>query len=103
MSSDAETHGNSEIEISRTARTRRPQFKCERFRSEMASRDNPPNDDRVSPPPAAMFSLVMLAATPGGDAYTFAELKQMFENAGFSQNEIIPLQPMPQHLIVSER
>ena len=62
-----------------------------------------PNDDRVSPPPAAMFSLVMLAATPGGDAYTFAELKQMFENAGFSQNEIIPLQPMPQHLIVSER
>jgi len=62
-----------------------------------------PNDDRVSPPPSASFSLVMLAATPGGDAYTFAELKQMFENAGFSQNEIIPLQPMPQHLIISTR
>ena len=62
-----------------------------------------PNDDRVSPPPSAMFSLVMLAATPGGDAYTFAELKEMFENAGFSQSEIIPLQPMPQHLIISTR
>jgi len=62
-----------------------------------------PNDDRVSPPPSAMFSLVMLAATPGGDAYTFAELKQMFENAGFSQNEIVALQPMPQHLIISTR
>jgi cyclopropane fatty-acyl-phospholipid synthase-like methyltransferase len=62
-----------------------------------------PNDDRVSPPPSASFSLVMLAATPGGDAYTFTELKQMLENAGFSQNEIIPLQPLPQHLIISTR
>jgi cyclopropane fatty-acyl-phospholipid synthase-like methyltransferase len=62
-----------------------------------------PNDDRVSPPPAALFSLVMLAATPGGDAYTFAELKQMFENVGFSNSEITPLQPMPQHLIISTR
>lgn len=60
-----------------------------------------PNDDRVSPPSEAMFALVMLAATPAGDAYTFAELKAMFENAGFSRNEHIPLQPMPQHLIVS--
>ncbi len=60
-----------------------------------------PNDDRVSPPMEAMFSLVMLAATPAGDAYTFAELKEMFENAGFSRSEHIPLAPMPQHLIVS--
>jgi ubiquinone/menaquinone biosynthesis C-methylase UbiE len=60
-----------------------------------------PNDDRVSPPSEAMFSLVMLAATPAGDAYTFAELKEMFENAGFSRNEHIPLGSLPQHLIVS--
>lgn len=60
-----------------------------------------PNDDRVSPPPEAMFALVMLAATPAGDAYTFAELKQMFENAGFSRNELVALEPMPQHLVVS--
>jgi cyclopropane fatty-acyl-phospholipid synthase-like methyltransferase len=62
-----------------------------------------PNEDRVSPPPSASFSLVMLAATPGGDAYTFQELKQMFEKTGFAQNKIIPLQPMPQHLIISTR
>ena len=60
-----------------------------------------PNEDRVSAAPEAMFSLVMLAATPAGDAYTFRELKQMFENSGFSQNELISLEPMPQHLVVS--
>ncbi|HEX8290097.1 MAG TPA: methyltransferase, partial [Pyrinomonadaceae bacterium] len=60
-----------------------------------------PNDDRVSPPSEAMFSLVMLAGTPQGDAYTFTELKEMFEATGFSQNEHIPLDPLPQHLIVS--
>lgn len=60
-----------------------------------------PNDDRVSPPSEAMFSLVMLAGTPHGDAYTFNELREMFETAGFSRNEHIPLTPMPQHLIVS--
>jgi 2-polyprenyl-3-methyl-5-hydroxy-6-metoxy-1,4-benzoquinol methylase len=62
-----------------------------------------PNEDRVSPPPSASFALVMLAATPAGDAYTFAELSRMFENAGFSHNEIVELQPMPQHLIISTR
>ncbi len=60
-----------------------------------------PNDDRVSPPREAMFSLVMLAGTPAGDAYTFAELRSMFENSGFSRNEHIPLEPLPQHLVVS--
>lgn len=62
-----------------------------------------PNNDRISPPSEAMFSLVMLAATPAGDAYTFAELKEMFENAGFSSNEHIPLGLLPQHLIVSTK
>ncbi|HEV7645380.1 MAG TPA: class I SAM-dependent methyltransferase [Pyrinomonadaceae bacterium] len=62
-----------------------------------------PNDDRISPPAEALFSLVMLAATPGGDAYTFAELKEMFEAAGFSQNEHRPIPQMPQHWIVSKK
>jgi SAM-dependent methyltransferase len=60
-----------------------------------------PNDDRVSPPAESMFSLVMLAATPAGDAYTFPELRQMFEAAGFSRNEHVPLPPLPQHLVIS--
>ena len=60
-----------------------------------------PNDDRISPPSEAMFSLIMLAGTPSGDAYTFAELKEMFETAGFSRSQHIPLAPMPQHLVIS--
>jgi 2-polyprenyl-3-methyl-5-hydroxy-6-metoxy-1,4-benzoquinol methylase len=62
-----------------------------------------PNDDRISPAQEAMFSLIMLAGTPAGDAYTFVELKEMFENAGLSRNEHIPLVPMPHHLIVSAK
>lgn len=62
-----------------------------------------PNEDRVSPPPEAMFALVMLAATPAGDAYTFSELRQMFESAGFSKNELVALEPMPQHLVISAK
>ena len=42
-----------------------------------------PNEDRVSPPMAAGFSLVMLASTPSGDAYTFSELESMYREAGF--------------------
>ena len=62
-----------------------------------------PNDDRVSPPAEALFPLIMLAATPAGDAYTLAELRQIFEDAGFSKNEHIPLAPMPQHLVISTK
>lgn len=42
-----------------------------------------PNEDRVTPPPAGGFSLVMLATTPEGDAYTFAEYADMLAKAGF--------------------
>ena len=47
--------------------------------------------------------MVMLAATPAGDAYTLGELVEMFENAGFNHNEHIPLPPMPQHLVISTK
>lgn len=43
-----------------------------------------PNQDRVSPPIPASFSLIMLAGTPGGDAYTFKQLQQMLSNSGFA-------------------
>jgi len=42
-----------------------------------------PNEDRVSPPMAAGFSLTMLATTASGDAYTFSELEEMYHKAGF--------------------
>jgi 2-polyprenyl-3-methyl-5-hydroxy-6-metoxy-1,4-benzoquinol methylase len=41
-----------------------------------------PNDDRVSPPRAASFPLVMLANTPAGDAYTFREIEAMVSTVG---------------------
>lgn len=62
-----------------------------------------PNDDRISPPAEATFSLIMLSSTPSGDAYTFAELKQMFQNAGFSKSEHHPLPEMPEHLVISTK
>jgi len=62
-----------------------------------------PNDDRISPPGVAGFSLVMLAGTPAGDAYTFAEFDRMFKNAGFSKNEIHEIPPAIQQLIVSQK
>ena len=43
-----------------------------------------PNPDRITPPAAAGFSLIMLATTPEGDAYTFAEYSDMLAQAGFN-------------------
>jgi 2-polyprenyl-3-methyl-5-hydroxy-6-metoxy-1,4-benzoquinol methylase len=62
-----------------------------------------PNEDRISPPMTAGFSLVMLATTPSGDAYTFAELERMFRNAGFSASELHPMPPTPEQLVISSR
>jgi ubiquinone/menaquinone biosynthesis C-methylase UbiE len=47
-----------------------------------------PNPDRVTPPMAAAFSMMMLATTPSGDAYTLAELEKMSKDAGFSGVEL---------------
>jgi hypothetical protein len=62
-----------------------------------------PNDDRVTPPLPAAFSLTMLAGTPAGDAYTFAELERMFAGAGFSHSEAHQLPASPQQAIVSRK
>jgi SAM-dependent methyltransferase len=52
-----------------------------------------PNPDRVSPPDAATFSLVMLVSTERGDAYTFAEFEGMLKEARFTSIEQHPLPP----------
>lgn len=62
-----------------------------------------PNDDRVTPPSAAAFSMTMLASTRSGDAYTFAEYERMFANAGFTHSEMNRLEPLPQSVIVSRK
>lgn len=60
-----------------------------------------PNDDRITPPEAASFAVMMLGSTPSGDAYTFAELDRMMKAAGFSKNEIHPLPPSIQQAVIS--
>jgi len=60
-----------------------------------------PNADRVSPPGVAEFPIIMLSATPAGDAYTFAELEAMFRNAGFAQSELRPLTRSVEQLVIS--
>ena len=61
-----------------------------------------PNEDRISPPEAAGFSMIMLGGTPSGDAYTFSELG-MFSNAGFARSEIRPLPPSIEQLVISHK
>lgn len=59
------------------------------------------DDDKVSPPPAALFSIVMLTTTPAGDAYSYAELDAMCRNAGFSETELHPLPPAFQRVVIA--
>jgi tRNA A58 N-methylase Trm61 len=61
-----------------------------------------PNPDRVTPPQAAGFSMMMLGATPGGDAYTFAELDWMFRAAGFGASTMQDLAPSPERLVLTK-
>jgi len=62
-----------------------------------------PNEDRVTPPMAASFSLIMLAATDSGDAYTFSQYEKMFRNAGFVKTTQHMVPDSPQQLLLSEK
>ena len=61
-----------------------------------------PNDDRVTPPSAAAFSLQMLAGTPAGDAYTLAELRKVCEDGGWKNVTAHPT-PTMQTIVVATR
>jgi len=60
-----------------------------------------PNEDRVTPPAAASFSLNMLVGTDAGDAYTFSEYEKMFANAGFAKTTLHPAPGLPQQVLIS--
>jgi ubiquinone/menaquinone biosynthesis C-methylase UbiE len=60
-----------------------------------------PDESRVSPPIPAAFSLKMLATTPSGQAYTYAEHDAMCREAGFSSTELRGLGAAPQSLVVA--
>ncbi len=62
-----------------------------------------PNEDRISPEWAAAFSLVMLACTAHGDAYTFSELETMLRSAGFTHTSRHALPEMPGTVLVSKK
>lgn len=62
-----------------------------------------PNSDRITPPEVARFSLVMLASTPEGDAYTFAELEKMLKDAGFKSPEMHPLPPSFSTAVIAQK
>lgn len=62
-----------------------------------------PNEDRVSPPTEAAFSLNMLVGTDAGDAYTFSEYQEMLQEAGFGQTVLHPIPAMPQEVLISEK
>jgi ubiquinone/menaquinone biosynthesis C-methylase UbiE len=62
-----------------------------------------PDASRVTPVEAASFALTMLATTPLGDAYTFAEYEPMFARAGFARSELRELTPSVQRVIISHR
>ena len=62
-----------------------------------------PNEDRISPPETAGFSIMMLAGTPAGDAYTFPELERMCFAAGFTSSEIHQLPPSVQQVVIAHK
>jgi 2-polyprenyl-3-methyl-5-hydroxy-6-metoxy-1,4-benzoquinol methylase len=61
-----------------------------------------PNEDRVSPPMPAAFSMTMLASTVAGDAYTLSELTAMYTEAGFGGVTAHPI-PLSPHTVVMGR
>ena len=60
-----------------------------------------PNEDRVTPPIPASFSMMMLGLTPAGDAYTFGEHRDMLLEAGFSDARLVAVPRSPQQLVIS--
>ncbi len=61
------------------------------------------NDDLVTPTAAGRFALTMLATTPGGDAYTFAELSDLLLEAGFDGPVLRPLAHSPERAVLARR
>lgn len=52
-------------------------------------RDHVMSPDRTKPVGGAIFAVNMLVATPGGNSYTFAEIREAMEAAGFEKVHLI--------------
>jgi SAM-dependent methyltransferase len=65
--------------------------------------DYMPDEDRLSPPYAAMFALMMLGTTPEGDSRTVAEYEAALRQAGFSSWEAASLPPAEERILIARR
>lgn len=52
-------------------------------------RDHIMEEDRSRPPAGALFALNMLVNTSGGDTYTFAEIREGLQKAGFTDVRLV--------------
>lgn len=52
-------------------------------------RDHIMDESRTRPPAGALFALNMVINTPGGDTYTFSEVKEGLEEAGFTDIRLV--------------
>ncbi len=68
---------------------------------EVAILDFIPDEDRLAPPRAALFALIMLANTPAGDTYTYSQLEAMLHHAGFSDTELNSLGPAAHRVVIA--
>ncbi len=60
-----------------------------------------PNEDRVSPPMPAAFSMTMLTTTVAGDAYTLSELTAMYQDAGLGKVTSHPIPASPHTIVMA--
>jgi tRNA G37 N-methylase Trm5 len=61
------------------------------------------SEDGVSAPFGANFSFIMLATTPGGEAYTETDLNGMALAAGFSGASVTPIPQSPASIVTFGR
>jgi len=55
----------------------------------IAIRDILMEEDRTRPVAGALFAINMLVATEGGSTFTFAELREDLEAAGFAEARVV--------------
>lgn len=57
--------------------------------STLLIRDHVMEPARIHPPQGTLFAINMLVNTKGGDTYTFAEIKETLERAGFGEVKLV--------------
>ena len=60
------------------------------------------NDERTGPPTPLIFAVNMLAMTDDGDTFTFSEISQWLEQAGFKKPRLLEA-PAPSPLVLATR